>query len=400
MGLVLAGGAARGAYEVGVVQHLLEEVAKDLGRDIPLDVLSGTSVGAINVCGLAAFADDPRGRARRLVDQWQRLQVDDVVRPQARGLLTLGRSLFGGTVPKRGWGLLDPAGLERFVGRALPVHRIEEHLRSGLLHAVSVSTTHVASGRTVVFLARAAGGEMQTWSRDTTVVPRQVRLGLRHMLASASLPFLFPAIEIEGEYYADGGLRQNVPLSPARRLGADALVVVNPRSLDRATDRVEPHVPHPTPFLLLGKLLNAIFLERLDADLDRLERINAILDAGTRIHGEGFVDELNRELGRAPGREVRPVRTLLVRASRDLTKIAGDHVRSPRFAARASGIVGKLLLRLAEGDGSRDGDLLSFLLFDGDYAQELIELGRADARARHNELCQFFTDVFEGEREP
>lgn len=393
VGLVLAGGAARGAYEVGVIQHLLEEVSRDLGHDVPLDVLCGTSVGAINVCSLAAWADQPRTRAAHLVDQWTALRIDHIVRPDGREVLGLLGSLLGRKqgVMRRG-GILDPAGLARLLTTKIPFARIGENLRAGRLTAVSVSTTHVASGRTIVFAQR-ADGTLPHWSRDPTITARPATLSLAHALASAAIPLLFPAVLIDGEFYCDGGLRQNVPLSPARRLGADRLIVVSPRTYDR---KLTPEVAHareagmPSPFFLLGKALNALLLDRVDSDVDRLERINDMLDAGTRLYGPTFVANLNRELGREPGRAVRPMRIELIRASKDIGRMAGEFVRSRAFESRAHGMVGRLLRRLGEGDENREADLVSYLLFDGEFARQLIELGRNDARARHAELCAFF----------
>jgi len=401
VGLVLAGGAARGAYEVGVVDYIVEDVARALGREVPLDVLCGTSVGAINVCGLGAFADEPRGRAQRLVASWSALQITDLVRPDAREVFHLLKALVGragkvGPEEMRRGGILDPAGLEGLLHRAVPFERIDEHLRAGRLTGVSVSTTHVATGRTVVFVQRALPG-LPPWSSDATIFPRAAQLRARHALASAAIPLLFPAVRIDGEFFCDGGLRQNVPLSPARRLGADGLIVVNPRFLRRQTGS-EPDASRrareqafPGPLFLLGKALNALLLDRIDNDIDRLERINQILDAGTRAYGAGFLDDLNLALGHAPGQGLRPLRVVLIRSSQDIGKLSAEFVRAPAFTTRARGMVGRVMRRLAEGEAHSEADLLSYLLFDGEFARQLIELGRADARARHEELCAFFT---------
>jgi NTE family protein len=379
---------------VGVIAHILEEVGRDLGRDVPLDVMCGTSVGAINVCGLAAWADEPGpARAARLVRHWTELRIDQIVRPDGREVLALLGTLVGrGLAPWRRGGILDPAGLMRLLHAAVPFSRIGEHLRAGRVHAVSVSTTHVASGKTVVFVQRAEPG-LPPWSRDPTVVPRPVALGMSHALASAAIPLLFPPVRIDGDFHCDGGLRQNVPFSPARRLGADRLLVVTPRALGTGQtlgDRLAPNAP-PTPLFLLGKTLNALLLDRLDGDLDRLERVNEILEAGTRLYGPRFVADLNRELGRDPGREVRPLEVQVIRASRDIGALAAEFARSDELGRRAHGVVGRVLRKLSEGE--RENDLLSYLLFDGDFARILIELGRADARARHAELCRFFADA-------
>lgn len=401
--LVLAGGAARGAYEVGVVQHILEDVATDLGRDVPLDILCGTSVGALNACALAAFADEPRARAARLVDIWTRLRVEDLVQPDLRGLLSMGTRWLRGnrdpsTIAAREGGIVAPEALERLIETEIPFAAIDGHLQAGLLDALTVSTTHVSSGRTVVYVHR-ADRDLPPWSLDPTITPRAARITAQHAFASAAIPILFRAVRLDGEYHCDGGLRQNVPLSPARRLGAHGVIVVNPRFIGRPDDqsRLTPaNDAFPGPLFLLGKTLNALLLDRIDTDLARLRSINDILEAGKRKFGESFVDDINEALGHARGRGMRPMRSILIRTSQDIGKLASDFVASPVFAKRVGGGAGRLMRRLGERESADESDLLSYLLFDGEFARQLIALGREDARARHGELCAFFEAMTKG----
>jgi NTE family protein len=393
--LVLAGGAARGAYEVGVVEHVLTRVARDVGRPLRLDILSGTSVGALNACGLAAYAHlDPAERMRRIVDVWCRLDVAELVRPDVRGVVAMGARLLGrdppeGGVPAREGGLIAPEGLERIVARSIPFDRIGANLDRGLFDALTVSTTHVATGRTVVHVQRREP-EPPRWSHDPTTVARAARIGAQHALASAAIPILFRAVKLDGAYHCDGGLRQNVPLSPARRLGASRVLVVNPRHIPSTPlDDLGAEDLFPGPLFLLGKTLNALLLDRIDTDLARLDAINRILEAADRVGGRGFVDALNREMGFPEGHGLRPMNALLVRASRDIGRLASEFVKSPAFG-RIGGLPGRLMRRLAEPESRNEADLLSYLLFDGGFCSELIDLGRADARARHDELCTFF----------
>lgn len=397
--LVLAGGAARGAYEVGVIQHIVEEVARELGRPIPLPILCGTSVGAINACGLAAYADEPFRRAQLMVRYWTKLHIEDILVPGRTDLIGLLRLALGfgrrrvlPDVPPGG--LFDAAGLGRVLAEAIPFARIGEHLAHRRLEAVSVSTTELSSGRTVVFLQRGPG-EPPEWRADPTIVARNVTLGAKHVLASAAIPFFFPPVRIGGDFYCDGGLRQNVPFSPARKLGANSLVIVDPTYLGNRPGGVAADCdgPPPADLGLFGKVLNAVLLDHTDHDLDRLSRINAILEAGSRIAGPGFIARLNRELGHSPGNGLRPLRTVLVRASQDIGALATEFAHRRGFRLRLTGIVGRLLCRLAESDAKTETGLLSFLLFDGNFARQLIELGRADARAMHGELCTFFEEA-------
>ncbi len=400
--LILAGGAARGAYEVGVVMYILTEVAKEIGRPVPFDVLCGTSVGAINACTLAAHADEPVRRGEILVRQWTGLRLDQVAKPSRgefigllTGLVGRKRSAPGPGEMRRG-GLLDPRGIETIVRRAIVPDGIRRNLESGIIKALTVSTTDVASGRTVIFLQRREQGLPQ-WSRDPTVSVRAVQITPEHALASAAVPLLFPAVRIDGEFYCDGGLRQNVPLSPARRLGADGLIVVNPRFIppEPPTEDVkrENEREYPGPFFLFGKALNALLLDRIDADIDRLQRINFILEAGMRRFGSDFVEEINKELGdQGRVRGLKRLRIVHIRASQDIGAMAATFARSPEFSKRTSGMIGKIIRRISEWEGAGEADLLSYILFDGEFSARLIDLGRSDARARHAELCAFFEE--------
>ena len=396
VGLVLAGGSARGAYEVGVVQYILEDVARALGRDVPIDVISGTSAGSINSVMLAAHADKPSARAALLARKWTDLKLEDVVRPSSVEILRLAARLVGRAPGKdsrsgRRGGVFDPSGVEAIVRDAVRFEKIGEHMRAGRLTALSISTTHVASGRTVVFVQRREGG-VPRWGGDPTMVAQPAEIGMDHVLASAAVPLLFPAVEIDGHFYCDGGLRQNVPLSPARRLGANSLIVINPRYIREVSPT--PAIAeareqqYPDPFFFVGKALNALLLDRIENDIDRLERLNAVLRAGARTFGPTFTERLNAELGRGGESALRPLEVVYVRASEDIGVLAAEYVRSPLYAQRVRGFTGRVLRRIAEGE--TEADLLSYVLFDGPFAAQLIEMGRNDARVRHESLCEFF----------
>ncbi|HSY24363.1 MAG TPA: patatin-like phospholipase family protein [Polyangiaceae bacterium] len=394
VGLVLAGGAARGAYEVGVVRYMLEEVAKALGQDVPLDIISGTSAGSINAAMLAARADEPQARGTALERRWTTLELSDVIRPSPREILHIGARMLGRSPPStpgRHGGIFDPAGIERIVKEAIPFEAIGRHLESGLVAAVTISTTHVASGRTVVFVQRRGGG-VPSWGDDPTMVPVAATIRAEHALASAAVPLLFPALAIDGSYYCDGGLRQNVPLSPARRLGAEGMIVINPRYIRETTPT--PAVAearereYPDPLFVAGKAMNALLLDRIENDIHRLQKLNAVLAAGSRRFGPGFSEALNEELGRRGESTLRPLDVVYLRASQDIGVLAAEYVRAPEFAKRVRGVFGRVLRRIAEGE--READLLSYVLFDGPFAGRLIEIGWADARAKHNELVAFF----------
>lgn len=401
LGWVLGGGGARGAYEVGVCDYIIDRVAHDLGGPVPLDILCGTSVGALHACALAAGADEPRAATRALVERWTSLTVDDVVRVDRRRAFTMIRALFGRS-PRRSasdanrGGVLDPKPLEALLSSAVTFERIGENIRTGRLQAVSVSATHVGSGRPTVFFQRAEGGPAPWMRGRTWAYP--VTLSREHALASAAIPFLFPAVRIRGALYCDGSLRQHVPLSPARRLGARALLVVNPRSGGTSVGPPEPPVRErafPGPVFLLGKVLNALSLDRVDGDIERLELINRLLAAGETQFGPSFVAKINEELGRQGAGSLAPIPLLHIQSSEDIGKLSAAYVHSRSFRGRRHGFIERVLSRLAERESANEADLLSYLLFDGPFARELIELGRRDARQRHDQIAGFLRALVE-----
>jgi NTE family protein len=389
LALVLAGGAARGAYEVGVAAYLIEEVAPEVGGSLPFDLLTGTSAGAINACVLAAAADDPRAGVRWLSDAWRELRITDVIHPAPREALAIACGLLGARRSRAGRGGLLRAGwLDGFLGR-VPFGRIGEHVRDGRLGGAAVAATHVGTGHTVVFQQR--GRAVPADGRVLDV--REVDLSAEHAKASAAIPILLPAVPVDGELYCDGGIHQMVPLAPALRLGATRILVVSPRTLG-------PEVPGEelareralaSPAYLLGKTLDALLVDRIDGDLRELDTINAVIRAGTRRFGPTFAGELNQELATDGRHPLLPRSVAVVRPGRDLGALAADYVRSPDFARRG-GAAGRVLRRLADAEGSRETDLISYLLFDGHFADILIAQGRADARARHEELCALVAD--------
>jgi NTE family protein len=403
VGFVLSGGGSRGAYEAGVIQYLREDLSRRLGRHVPLDVVTGTSVGAINAAFLAATNDDPLAQSRRLVAHWHSLRMEELIGLRLADLARGLKTLLGTEPPPpapgtyRYGGLLDTSGLERFVVKAIPWRGIERNLRSGAVSAVSLSATHVGSGHTVVFLSSRDPVQPGGWSRDPFTRHRAARLGPRHVLASAALPLLFPAVKLGHEFFTDGGLRQNTPLSPALRMGADRILVISLRhvAVDTAATQRERTVAYPKPLFLVGKALNALLLDRTDYDLDRMQRLNAILRAGEASFGAGFLDVLNAEMVRLRGAPLRVVEPVHIRPSVDIGALAADFVARDRALIRGR-IARGLLRRLAEGESAHESDFLSYLLFDGNWAKELIALGRADAARKEEELARFFEPALEG----
>jgi NTE family protein len=396
IGFVLSGGGSRGAYEAGIIHYLRTDLARKMGRHVPLDIVTGTSVGAINAAFLAATMDDPGNQAEQIVAAWRALRIEELISLKPIDVLRGARMMLGGNPPPpkpgsfRYGGLLDTGGLEKFVIRTIPWRGIERNLRSRDLFALSVSATHIGTGHTVVFLS-SADPVPREWSRDPFVRHRSARIGPRHVLASAAIPLLFPAVKIGEEYFTDGGLRQNTPMSPAIRLGADRMLLISLRYVAHEPKQIqrERAEAYPKPLFLAGKALNALLLDHTEYDLARMQRINLLLEAGGAAYGPSFEGMMNDQLSKLRGAPLRRIAAVHIRPSQDIGALAAQFVASGKMKVQ-SRIVRSLISRLADGEAAHESDLLSYLLFDGDYAAQLIELGRHDAAQKADELATLF----------
>ena len=367
IGLVLTGGGARAAYQVGLVRHLAKRLP-----EFHFDVLTGVSAGAIN----ASFLASHQGRAAEATEElsriWLELTPDHVFRddgwslggmvvrwllnlasgglryrPQVRGLVDT--SPLGGH-------LGEVLGADSGNGRVLP--GIAKNLDRGRLDAVAVTTVEWSTGQTVTWVQ---GRDIETWERPKRRSERAL-LTLDHVLASASLPLIFPAVRIGDAWHGDGGVRLTSPLSPALHLGCDRLIAVSTRHEPLAPRTAAAAYPPPAQFA--GVLLNAVFLDQLDQDANRMELVNGLL-------------------ARMPESErgsLRLVDLVLLRPSEDLGQLAG------RFEPRLP----KAFRFMTRGLGTRDTkspDLLSLLMFQPDYIRALIQVGERDAEARHEEIA-------------
>lgn len=399
-GIVLSGGGARGAYEAGIIRYIRDELPPKVRAHARFEIVCGTSVGAINGCFLAANAHQPELQGRALSQVWERLRIEGVYKLGWREVTNLPRFLLGSrgrgeiddvVAAGRLGGLLNTAPLEQIIRRGVRWNAITRNLLTGDLYALAVNATHIHSGMTHSFVQRAGGG-LPPWSTDPQIQAKAVTIGPQHPLASAAIPWVFPSVEIDGEVYADGGLKLNTPISPALRLGADRILVIGLRheSEDELGGNGKTDQYPSAPFLL-GKILNALLLDKTEYDLNRLRRFNAILEAGEKAFGEGFTDALGTVMTPMRGAPYRKVETLMIRPREDMAAVANKHARLGSVAARAGGIVGPLIRRLGETAEESEGDLLSYLLFDGEYASDLVRMGMRDADANRAALIDFFS---------
>ncbi len=402
---MLSGGGARGAYEAGVLRYLFDDFPERTGLTPKFDIACGTSVGAIHACYLAATAEGVPGRGQRLVDIWRDLNVDEVFHFTASSLMSLPRKILSvrrlagqlkaGQRPDRLFGLLDTGPLEKLVLEAIPWQNLRRNLRAGLIEAVCVAATQIATGRAVVFVEQLSN-DLPSWITETNIRMQPIRLMPVHALASAAIPLLFPAVRVGSRYYADGGLRLNTPLAPAIRMGANRVLVIG------LSHGVRPSVNEAlaqqrtagfgNPMFLFGKVLNALMLSPLDADLARLHFVNEIIDNGEEAYGPDFLDRLNTAGRRRETRAIQRITDLTIRPSADLGLLAGNLVSGEQGDLELSPFHRIFMKAFGSDAKPQEADLLSYLLFDKNFTEPLAELGHADAMAREDELVAFFTD--------
>ncbi len=404
IGLVLSGGGARGAYEAGVLSYLFEEVVPTLPPGTDFDVISGTSVGAIHAAYTAASAHLPGAeRASRLAETWRKMQLADVVRFSAADLFGVPMRALGLTRrlrrPRRGQGteviggLVDVAPLERIVVERIPWDGLPENLRRGSGRALCISCTEVRSGRCTVFLDGPLA-DPEPWEFDPNARAIRAEVGPAHVRASAAIPFLFPAVCVGGHFYVDGGLRMNTPLSPALRLACDRILVIALKHIPSpgAPERVYPEEAITQPAFLLGKVLDAMMLDQLEVEMQRLDLVNAILATGTSAFGDEFMPRINETVRAQRGLGYRRVETAVVRPSTDVGRLAADCFRRGSKAGTFGGLPALLSRAALRGVPLEEADLLSYLLFDRCLTAELVDLGQADARRQASALHALFAD--------
>jgi NTE family protein len=369
---VLTGGGARAAYQVGFLRLIAREFP-----DLVPGILTGVSAGGINAAYLAARQEPFPDKVEHLAQVWAGLRIDDVFRVDLRDLTSRtvrwgSRLLGGGRHPLTlARSLVDTAPLRTLVTRLLnadgsDVEGIAKSLEAGWLRAIALTASSYTTGQSVTWVQTRDECRIEEWERPQR---KSVgcRLGVEHVMASASLPFFFPAVEVDGSWYGDGGIRLTAPLSPAVHLGATRIIAVSTRYARSRDEADRPAIAgYPPPAQVAGVLYNAIFLDHLDGDALEMRRISDLIARLPPSDRDGL----------------RPIELLMLRPSVDLGRLANEYEaelpRPFRFLARGLGT-----------RETRSNDMLSLVMFQGDYIRRLLDLGEADATARIEEIRGF-----------
>lgn len=365
--LILSGGGARAAYQVGVLLAISELVPDPTHNPFP--IICGTSAGAINAATLACRADNFRAAVGDLVETWRQMHVSQIYRADPLGVAATGARwlsalAFGWLTRRSPHSLLDNEPLRQMLSNSLDFHGIDRAIAAGNLHAVSISASGYTSGHSVSFFQ--AQSEVQPWNRTQRFGSR-TRLTVEHLMASSAIPFIFPAIKLHREWFGDGSMRQLAPISPAIHLGAEKILVIGAGRMKENTERSKGG-NYPSLAQIAGHALSSIFLDGLSMDIERLQRINHTLST--------LPEPSSSQLS------LRPIETLVISPSERLDHLAARHARRlPRTL--------KLLLSGIGAMNRSGGALTSYLLFEQPYTRALIDLGYGDTMERKGEVVDF-----------
>lgn len=372
-GLIMTGGGARAAYQIGVLKAVAEMLPK--GQPSPFQIICGTSAGAINAVALATMADNYNLAIAQLLKVWGNFRVSQVfyadfksiVRIAWHWMIALG---LGGLGKRRPLALLDRKPLRELLQQSINFNRIQSHINQGMLRAVSITASGYTSGQSVTFYQGV--DSIIPWSRVRRCGCRS-QLNIDHLMASSAIPFLFEAVRVNREYFGDGSMRQMAPLSAALHLGADRILVIGNQSDDEAQRERHNGVEYPSLAQIAGHILDSIFLDSMETDLERLERINKTID---------IIPTRRLRKNEIP---LRRADAFVIAPSINLGELAQEYLyelpRTLRYMLKGIGAL--------RGHGS---GLTSYLLFQKGYCRHLIRLGYQDAQKEKEKIAEFLRD--------
>lgn len=401
LALVLSGGGARGAYEAGVLHYIRTGLPPHL-RTRHFEIHCGASVGAINTSFMVATEHDLAYQARQIRVLWESVRQENIYRRNLTALLGfLSRSSRGviwkflkGNVQGSPHfpGFLDTEPFLPFIRKVIPWKMISKNVNAGLVQALCLVATNVFTGRMELFVQKNDAAEY----RGDNVV-HFTKITPEHARASAAIPVIFPTVLINGVAYTDGGLRLNTPLSPAIHLGADAILVIGLNHRVARGEKVPTHGERGKQAALgqvIGRVMNAVFLDKIQNDMETLTRINRIIEWNEQLYGKNHLKDLNAMIrkkaikGDIADRGLKKLHALRIRPSQDIAEIFRHTF--PKIQKSQMSAFEKFLIRFLDVDPNSGVDFLSYISFTPDYLKKLLDLGYEDARAQHQNLVEFF----------
>lgn len=370
IGLVMMGGGARAAYQVGVLKAIAELMPDDVPS--PFSILCGTSAGAINAAALGANIMVYKKAVNRMLAIWENFHVNQVYRADLPGIMKTGfrwliAFLLAGIGKHNPQSLFDRTPLKRLLEAHLNLKTMQAAIDSGILDAISITASGYTSGQSVTFYQ--GKEEIKPWERARRVGCK-TELNIEHLMASSAIPFIFEPVRINREYFGDGSMRQVAPISAALHLGADHILVIGNRYENNENLPTRQSIDGPPSIAqIAGHVLSSIFLDALETDLERLQRINKTINA------------IPSHIIKEHGIKLKPIHTLCISPSEDIDQIARNHIHHLPWTIRS-------LLRGIGAYRKEGASLISYLLFEKPYCCELIALGYRDAMKQKSELQQ------------
>lgn len=372
LAIVMTGGGARAAYQIGVLKAIAEMLP--VGAPSPFTIICGTSAGAINAASLAAKSDHFRNSVRRMHYVWSNFTSEQVFRTDFLGIIKTGGHwilslMLGGLGKNSPIYVLDRTPLRKLLEKYIDSSMFQSAIERKTLHALSVNATGYSSHQSVAFYH--GNNDINNWKRAQRI-GLSTRITVDHLMASSAIPFLFSPVKLNREYFSDGSIRQTAPISPALHLGADRVLVIGNHQTEFKLERVENNKP-PTLGEIAGHTLNSVFLDSLDADIERLQRINKTVN---------LIGEQDRE---KHGVTLRQVEVQVISPSDDIGKMAAEHAHELPWSI-------KTLLRSIGAYSKTDSSFMSYLLFEKGYCNALIKLGYEDTQRKKEDILHFLRD--------
>ena len=397
---MLSGGGARGAYEAGVL-HYLRTMLPTKQRSRQFDIHCGASVGALNTCFMAATAHDNEFQAAQLRSLWEKVREDNIYRRNLRALFTFITKSSTGVLMKlirgsaRGSphfpGFLNTEPFLPFIRSVIPWKMITKNIDSGLIQALSIVATNVFTGRMEFFIQKS---DQVDYTGDHVV--HFTKIMPEHARASAAIPVIFPTVLINGIAYTDGGLRLNTPLSPAIHLGADAIFVIGLNHRAAPGEKIPFSGERGQQAALgqvLGRVMNSVFLDKIQYDIEQLERINRMIEWSEAVYGKNYLGKINDHIlkkeirGDVADRGLKKLEALRIRPSQDIGEIFRRAFQQRSRAHLTT--FEKFLIRFLDVDPNSGVDFLSYITFMPEYLKALLDLGFEDAKTHHNAIKEF-----------
>ncbi len=411
LALVLSGGGARGAYEAGIIHYIRTGLPKEFASK-NFDICCGSSAGAINIAAFVSMAQDPLLQGNRIKELWLSLKQENIYERNLSAAFHFVSTSLGGILrnlttwdpfklgQKAGphfTSLVNTKPLHHFLAKNVSWDQIHKNIHQGPIAAMSITVTNTRTGYSELFISK-----KREVSYTGDYRSHEVNFEPEHIMASAAIPIFFPPVKVGKAFYTDGSLRLFTPLSPAIQLGANRALVIGLRHRvtpeeKKAYEEKEVLAP-PSLAELLGRIMNGLFMDRLQYDMEQLTRINHLIEWSEKVYGKDYLDQINTMIqkegitGDVASRGLQRIRVVEITPSEFVSQIFGRWFKRKNKGSFSFSAMEKLLTRVLDVDTEGGIELLSYLTFAKDYLKELIDLGYEDAKKNRDKIMELMTE--------